>query len=357
LTSFSFDFYEMNGEIKQFAEKYFSPMVRSQSCFTDVYIIPVSAYNTLGVIILKYMNITEASNKWHISDRRIRYLCSKGRIEGALKISRNWLIPIDAVKPGDARISVKKQYKGLDYDFSHIDSMKYAIDQNRPFSKRLADSLHEKLIVEWTYNSNAIEGNTLTLSETKVVLEGITIGGKSIVEHLEAINHREAILFIEDLIVNNEPLTEWNIRNIHALILKEIDHQNAGRYRSENVVISGAKHVPPKYYEINDMMQRLISEYNNEWQSYHPVVRATLLHGEFVKIHPFIDGNGRASRLLLNLELMKNGYTPIIIKKENRAKYYEVLDYAHTTMDYGPFLDFVAELVIESKKLWLSLLN
>lgn len=306
---------------------------------------------------MKYMSITEASNKWHISDRRIRLLCSKGRIEGALKIGQNWSIPIDAVKPSDARISVKKQYKGLDFDFSHIDSMKNAIDQNRPFSKGLADSLHEKLIVEWTYNSNAIEGNTLTLSETKVVLEGITIGGKSVVEHLETINHREAILFIEDLISNNEPLTEWNIRNIHALILKEIDNQNAGRYRMENVVISGAEHIPPKHYEINDLMQRLISEYRKEWQEYHSVVRATLLHGEFVKIHPFIDGNGRTSRLLINFELMKNGYTPIIIKAESRAKYYEVLDYAHTTMDYGPFLEFVAELVIESEKLWLSLLN
>lgn len=229
--------------------------------------------------------------------------------------------------------------------------------QKRPFSKRLADSLHEKLIVEWTYNSNAIEGNTLTLSETKVVLEGITIGGKTVIEHLETINHRKAILFIEDLISNNESLTEWNIRNIHALILKEIDNQNAGRYRLENIVISGAEHIPPKHYEINDMMQRLISEYRNEWQVYHSVVKATLLHGEFVKRHPFIDGNGRTSRLLLNFELMKNGYTPIIIRKENRAKYYEVLDYAHATMDYGPFLEFVAELVIESEKLWLSLLD
>ena len=112
------------------------------------------------------------------------------------------------------------------------------------------DSLHEKLIVEWTYNSNAIEGNTLTLSETKVVLEGITIGGKSMAEHLETINHREAILFVEDLVANDESLTEWNIKNIHALILKEIDNQNAGKYRTENVVISGAEHMPPKHYEI-----------------------------------------------------------------------------------------------------------
>jgi Fic family protein len=307
------------------------------------------------VILVKYISTKGASEKWGISDRRIRVLCNEGRIEGAIKIGRNWSIPLDAIKPVDAREGNKKDYLGLEFDFSYIDSLKESIDQYRPFSKGLADSLHKKLIVEWTYNSNAIEGNTLTLSETKVVLEGITIGGKSMVEHLETINHREAILFIEDLISNKEPLSEWNIKNIHALILKEIDY-NAGKYRRENVVISGAKHIPPKHYEVGDLMQKLIMEYQNIWGGLHPVVRATLLHGEFVKIHPFMDGNGRTSRLLLNFELMKNGYTPVIIKNEERAKYYDVLDLAHTTMNYEPFIKLVSDLVIESEKLWLSVL-
>lgn len=306
---------------------------------------------------MRYMSVAEASKRWQISDRRVRTLCVEGRIEGAVKFGRNWSIPYEATKPADARISHRKVYKGISYDFSIIDEMKRKIDKYRPFSKGLADSLREKLIIEWTYNSNAIEGNTLTLSETKVVLEGITIGGKSVVEHLEAINHREAILFLEELIGSNESLSEWNIKSIHGLILKEIDNQNAGKYRTENVVIGGAIHIPPKHYEIDILMQNLIMEYKEEWQSLHPVVRATLLHGEFVKIHPFIDGNGRTSRLLLNFELMKNGYTPIIIKKENRLRYYEVLDYAHTTMDYHPFLEFIVELVAESEQLWLSLLG
>lgn len=309
------------------------------------------------MILLKYISTKEASGKWGISDRRIRVLCKEGRIEGALKVGRNWFIPLDAVKPVDARAGNKKNYSGLEFDFSYIDSLKVSIDQHRPFSKGLANSLHEKLIVEWTYNSNAIEGNTLTLSETKVVLEGITIGGKSMVEHLETINHREAILFVEDLITNKESLSEWNIKNIHALILKEIDNINAGKYRSENVVISGAKHIPPKYYEIGDLMQKLMAEYQNEWNDYHPVVRAILLHGEFVKVHPFIDGNGRTSRLLLNFELMKNGYPPIIIKNEQRVRYYDVLDLAHTTTNYELFVKLVSELVIESEKLWLSVLD
>ncbi len=306
---------------------------------------------------MEYMNSREASEKWGISDRRIRVLCNEGRIEGAFKVGRNWSIPAYTAKPFDAREKNSKNYIGLEFDFSHIDSLKKDIDEYRPFTKGLADSLQEKLIVEWTYNSNAIEGNTLTLSETKVVLEGITIGGKSMVEHFEAVNHREAILFVEDLIHDKESLSEWSIRNIHALILKGIDNANAGKYRNENVVISGAKHVPPKHYEIENLMQKLMAEYQNKWKAFHPVVKATLLHGEFVKIHPFIDGNGRTSRLLLNFELMKNGYPPIIIKNEERARYYDVLDLAHTTMNYEPFIEFVSRMVVESEELWLSVLD
>ncbi len=306
---------------------------------------------------MTYISTKEASERWHISDRRIRALCGEGRIEGAVKIGIYWSIPADAVKPVDAREGKKKPYLDLVYDYSFIDSLKSTIDRHRPFSKRSADSLHEKLIVEWTYNSNAIEGNTLTMSETKVVLEGITIGGKSMIEHLETINHRDAILFIEELVSNKATISEWNIKNIQALILKEIDNHNAGKYRTENVVISGAKHMPPKHYEVSYLMQKLIAEYQNEWIRYHPIVRATLLHGEFVKIHPFIDGNGRSARLLLNFELMINGYTPIIIKNKERSQYYDALDLAHTTMNYGPFLKLVSELVIESEKLWISVLE
>ncbi|MDD4237948.1 MAG: Fic family protein [Desulfotomaculaceae bacterium] len=157
----------------------------------------------------------------------------------------------------------------------------------------------------WTYNSNAIEGNTLTISETRVVLEGITIGGKTIREHLEVINHKDAILFLEELVNNNEHLSEWNIKNIHRLVLKNIDDENAGRYRTENVIISGAKHRPPGHYLIKDQMEQLVKDCNGHWQKLHSIERATLLHGEFVKIHPFVDGNGRTARLLLNFELIK----------------------------------------------------
>jgi Fic family protein len=306
---------------------------------------------------MNYMTTKEASLKWGISDRRIRILCTEGKIEGAIKIGRNWSVPSDVMKPIDNRTKMKSRFQGIDYSFDVIDEQKKAIDLLRPLTKNQYNTLRNNLIVEWTYNSNAIEGNTLTLSETKVVLEGITIGGKSVVEHLEAINHRDAILFLESIVDRQEEITEWNIRNLHQIILKDIDNSNAGKYRMENVLISGAKHIPPDYLMVSVQMQKLVYEDNKEWTHYHPVVRSALLHGEFVKIHPFIDGNGRTARLLLNLVLISNGYPPIVIKKESRLAYYEALDTAHTTLNYSKFVHLIATLVFEAEQLWLKIIK
>lgn len=306
---------------------------------------------------MNYMTTSEASIKWNISSRRIRVLCETGQIQGAIKIGRNWSIPNDSIKPIDKRVKYKNIYTGIIYDFTLIDQLKKRIDSYRPFSSTLTETLRQSLIVEWTYNSNAIEGNTLTLSETKVVLEGITVGGKSVKEHLETINHKDAILFLEQLIRGDEPFSEWNIKNIHQLILKDIDDINAGKYRLENVLISGAKHIPPHHFMVPELMQKLVQEYNQEWKSYHPIIQACLTHGEFVKVHPFIDGNGRTARLLLNFVLLHSGYPPIVIKKESRLKYYEALDEAHTTLNYEKFVYLVTNLVKESEMLWLKLLE
>lgn len=306
---------------------------------------------------MSYITTKEASLKWGISDRRIRILCKEGKIEGAMKIGRNWSVPFDAMKPIDNRTKMKSRFQGIEYQFDIIDEQKKAIDQRRPLTKNQYNTLRNNMIIEWTYHSNAIEGNTLTLSETKVVLEGITIGGKSVVEHLEAINHREAILFLESIVDRKEDISEWNIRNLHQIILKDIDHSNAGKYRLENVLIGGAKHIPPDYLMVPVQMQKLVYEVNREWMLYHPVVRAALLHGEFVKIHPFIDGNGRTARLLLNLVLMSNGYPPIVIKKESRLAYYDALDTAHTTLNYSKFIQLIETLVFEAEQLWIKIIK
>ena len=308
---------------------------------------------------MEFMTTKEAVEKWNISERRIRQLLQDGRIEGAVKVGNSWNIPIDADKPVDKRIIKPDDNKFIidldDNYFDEVDSLKNELDNKRPIPKETLKSLRESINLEWTYNSNGIEGNTLTLRETQVVLEGITVGGKSIKEHLEAINHEKAILFLDDLVKDNEPISEWNIKNIHQLILKDIDNENAGRYRKENVTIKGATHIPPDYLKVSELMEKLILTYNT-WNEYHPIIQAALLHGELVKIHPFVDGNGRTSRLLMNLVLMNNGYNPVIIKKESRLKYYEALDKAHTTGDYTDFVKLVNKLEIEMLKKYLELL-
>ena len=308
---------------------------------------------------MEFMTTKEAVEKWNISERRIRQLLKDGRIDGAIKVGNSWNIPADADKPVDKRIIKPDDNKFIidldDNYFDEVDSLKKELDSKRPIPKETLKSLRESINLEWTYNSNGIEGNTLTLRETQVVLEGITVGGKSIKEHLEAINHEKAILFLDDLVKDNEPISEWNIKNIHQLILKDIDNENAGRYRKENVTIKGATHIPPDYLKVPEFMEKLILTYNT-WSEYHPIIQAALLHGELVKIHPFVDGNGRTSRLLMNLVLMNNGYNPVIIKKESRLKYYEALDKAHTTGNYTDFIKLITKLEIEILKKYLELL-
>lgn len=226
--------------------------------------------------------------------------------------------------------------------------LKAKLDEQRPLAAEIISNLHENLVLQWTYHSNAIEGNTLTLKETKVAMEGITIGGKTLREHLEAINHRDAILFVEDLVTKQQPLDEYSIKSLHQLVLKNIDADNAGRYRQVNVLISGAEHRPPSALQVPELMAAFSQWCSNDAQQLHPVERAARIHGEFVKIHPFVDGNGRTSRLLMNLELMKTGFPATVIEVAQRLDYYQALDKAHCSGDYSDFINLVARAVEKS---------
>ncbi|WP_395749468.1 Fic family protein [Prosthecobacter sp.] len=230
------------------------------------------------------------------------------------------------------------------HTFPAIDRLKATLDQHRPLDPVIVRNLREDLIVRWTYHSNAIEGNTLTLQETKVALEGITIGGKTLREHLEAVNHRNAILLLEELVQKNEPLTEWTIKSLHQLILRGIDDDNAGRYRSVNVRIAGAGHLPPDQLIVPQLMESFITWYQNEAMAMHPIERAARVHSDFVKIHPFADGNGRTSRLLMNLELMKAGYPPAVLPVEMRLAYYTALDADHVRGEKDDFVQMVGSI-------------
>ena len=237
-----------------------------------------------------------------------------------------------------------------------IDQLKSQLDALRPLPEHTVRTLHEQQVLEWTYHSNAIEGNTLSLKETKVVLEGITIGGKSLNEHFEAINHREAITYVESIVSGKEILSEWQIKNIHQLVLKNIDARNAGRYRQQNVVIAGASHTPPNFLHLPQAMTALMTWYQGA-ANLHPLQRAARLHVDFVGIHPFVDGNGRTARLLINFELMRSSYLPAIIRVEQRLAYYDALDTAHTTRNYAPFLQLLAEQERETLRHYLSIIQ
>jgi Fic family protein len=239
--------------------------------------------------------------------------------------------------------------------YKHCDELKAKLDKCRPLPEHTLKSLHDHWVLEWTYNSNAIEGNTLTLKETKVVLEGITIGGKSMREHFEVINHKEAIDFVEAVIAGEESFSERLIKSIHQLVLKNIDNENAGIYRRENVLIAGADHRPPDYLHVAELMGGFVKAYHNF--TGHPLERAARLHVDFVKIHPFLDGNGRTARLLMNFDLMKSGYLPVIFQVANRLAYYEALDKAHVENDYRDFFDLAVAGEVKSLETLFSLIG
>ncbi|RAL22720.1 Fic family protein [Thermoflavimicrobium daqui] len=206
-------------------------------------------------------------------------------------------------------------------------------------------SFKETLDIEWTYHSNSIEGSTLTLAETAIIIaDGITVGGKSVREHLEAINHKEAILYLEELVKDNTLLTEQIIKEIHSIILRGIDTKSAGVYRHVPVYIRGQQHVPPQPWQVPTEMEQMITDYNSTWQNHHPIERAAFLHCEFVRIHPFIDGNGRTARLIMNLELMKSGLVPLILRKEQRVAYFSSLQHYDDQKDIEPFLQIIEAL-------------
>jgi len=240
--------------------------------------------------------------------------------------------------------------------YERILEKKRTLERLRPFSQASLRRLKENFIVESTYNSNAIEGNTLTKSETKLVIEeGITIGGKSMREHFEAINHKDAICFIESIVKEKTSITKDVICKINALVLNNIEKEEKGIYRLRKVHIEGASFVPAKPDLVPDLMNNFL-ELINKNQKINIVDFVSLVHEKFTFIHPFIDGNGRCARLLVNLLLMRKGFPPIIILKTERKKYINTLEEAHKE-NHVPFANFLARNIERSLSLWIDALK
>ena len=241
-----------------------------------------------------------------------------------------------------------------------VDVQKEQLSALRPLPEEALKKIQDALDIEYTYESNRLEGNTLTLQETALVVnEGVTISGKSMREHLEAINHAEAISYIKDIAKQDIEISERTIKEIHALILHGIDRENAGRYRTVPVMISGSTHMPPQPYLIEKQMEDFILRFKQmEAEKVHPVLIAAYLHDELVRIHPFIDGNGRTSRLLMNLYLLRHGYVIITLKGSNDAKvnYYKALEMSHTEQLPEDFQKLVIEAEIAALQKYLSIM-
>ncbi len=236
-----------------------------------------------------------------------------------------------------------------------LDAKKARLDGLRPLPAAILRRLREEMAIEWTYNSNAIEGSTLTLRETRLILEtGLTIGAKSLREHFEALNHREAIDYVEALASGKVQLTPYHVRQIHKLILARIDDENAGQYRTTPVRITGAAHQPPEAWEVPHRMSewgdRLVSM---DARRRHPVELAALAHHQLTSIHPFLDGNGRTARLVMNLLLFRKGFPPAIIQQTYRRQYYRTLAQADAGNE-APVVNLVGRALERSLTLYIE---
>jgi Fic family protein len=232
--------------------------------------------------------------------------------------------------------------------------MKAELVRRRPLTSGELDRLQDEFLVEFTYNSNAIEGNTLTLQETAMVLEGLTIDQKPLKDHLEAVGHRDAFLYVISLVSDKIPISERIIREIHALVLMNRP-EDKGVYRRISVKIMGAHHEPPQPYLVPIQMEQLVVDLSHD--NRHMIEKAALFHLNFEGIHPFIDGNGRTGRILLNLMLMQAGYPPIDVKFSDRRKYYACFDSYYRDNDASPMVNMVGEYVKERLSHYLSLLQ
>ncbi|MDR1000014.1 MAG: Fic family protein [Clostridiales bacterium] len=304
---------------------------------------------------MDYMTVKQAAEQWDISDRRVRLLCAEGKIDGIIRKGRSYLIPADTLKPIDGRSrrgkDIPEQYAAL---FSSVDAMKAELDRRRPLTQGELKRLQDEFLVEFTYNSNAIEGNTLTLKETALALEGVTIDQKPLKDHLEAVGHRDAFLYVIELVNEKTSISERVIRDIHALVLMN-KPEDKGVYRRIPVKIMGAFHEPPQPYLVPVQMEQLVAELAHDKR--HNIEKAALFHLNFEGVHPFIDGNGRTGRLLLNLMLMQAGYPPVNVKFADRKRYYACFDNYYRDNDASPMVEMVARYTKERLSQMLQILQ
>lgn len=273
--------------------------------------------------------------------------------ENILDLVRDDLVHYQIKDKSDTSYSVS-----LTHLLQKADELKAQWDKLRPIDAIQLSKMREYFHLSYTYESNQIEGNTLSLQETKLVIEeGMTISGKSLREHLEAINHQNAILFLEELVQNRRTLTKSLLLQIHRIILYNISNEHAGVLRSVPVRISGSEHIPPQPYLLEKLMEEYFYFYDHNRSRLHPIILAAEMHEQLVSIHPFIDGNGRTSRLVMNLILLQHGYCIANLKGDptSRMKYYFALEQSRTAQNKELFYTLITEASIRALEEHLAL--
>ena len=298
---------------------------------------------------MEYIKVSKAAEKWGISSRRVRVLCAEGKIPGVIRKGNLYMIPENAQKPLDGR----KTRAGV---LAEIEAKRDRLNEMRPLTPGEVKRLREEFMIEFTYNSTAIEGNTLTLKETAMVLEGVTIDQKPLKDHLEAVGHRDAFVFIEDIANQDVPLSESVIKNIHSLVLMD-QPEDKGVFRRIPVRIMGAYTEPVQPYMIEPKITKLLAANEERKETMNTIERIARFHLEFEGIHPFIDGNGRTGRLIMNLDLIRCGYPPINVKFTDRRKYYDAFDAYYRDGDADVMTDLIAGYVNERLDEYLKVLG
>lgn len=286
---------------------------------------------------MEYIKVSQAAEKWGISARRVRILCAEGKVDGVIRKGKLYMIPENAEKPKDGRFSKSNIIDEIEEKRAKLNSM-------RPLTNGELNRLRQEFMVEFTYHSNAIEGNTLTLQETAIVLEGMTVDQKPLKDHLEAVGHRDAFLYVREIATKDIPLNESTIKAIHSLVLMN-QPEDKGVYRRIPVRIMGAFTEPVQPYLIEPRMTDLLAKNEERKATMSVIERIALFHLEFEGIHPFVDGNGRTGRLILNLELIRNGYPAINVKFSDRKRYYNAFDSFYRDNNAEPMIQLVAEYV------------
>lgn len=298
---------------------------------------------------MEYIKVSQVAEKWGISARRVRFLCAEGKVDGVIRKGKLYLVPETAMKPMDGRMSKTNIIAEAEYK-------KECLNKMCPFTYGEAERLIREFTVEFTYNSDAFEGNSLTLRETAMVLEGMTVEQRTLKDHLEAVGHRDAFLYVMDIASGRKSLNDSIIKTINSLVLIN-QPEDKGVYRRIPINIMSSAIVPVKPHLIEGSMEDLLKKNEERKKTMGVIERIALFHLEFEGIHPFVSGNGKTGRLIMNLELLQNGYPAVSIKFSDRKRYYDAFDSFYRDDDPNRMINLVAEYVDESLNRYLDVLK